>query len=596
MPFSSEVAERSARAIMLDAFEMVKKAHTGSIKNFLYNKGTVAIETMTRTGAASIAVTVLVSVGVGAAAAVTGGLAIPILLAIGAASYGLKTAIEKIGQDYGRDNRRWLQNYTAAEAAKGRELGAYLTVEASDSLRRAIDHYRMMDGISKDLQRTAVESFQNCEEAINYAKAMARYVHHADKVRNYTLPVLDLLIFYLDQYSKLATNWAAAEAPMAAALRQWFKSHPESICCPARKDDDVCYAPFTGLTLKSTATNLMKRYRTVTTPLSAVLEPVIHAPGLPNAVKIDELLEAMQSARQDLVGEMAPSSDSTWNYSADLGQTRQRANAAASVDASVQQRLTAMLNAVWKQVDRPGYFNRARRRMAHWNTRNTSAQKATAVAAELVSMGSIFSAYIGDISAVSKLGQSALKGTASAAGVGSTIGLNVLRGADGVAIQSSLLSHKLVEAHAAEQIREAGASAVDLLPKLMLHFTKAAEAIKALGDTTAIASCTEALAMSVKIAEIVRQMEKVSIYAGPCLGIVDVLAHRCAHWSMQQPGLWADMEASVGAWLNLAEGHETCREQGCHCYGAQHGKVGANLIGRGGAWRRVSDRPHNPIT
>jgi hypothetical protein len=45
--------------------------------------------------------------------------------------------------------------------------------------------------------------YGTCDDAINHIKAVARFIHHGDKCRNYILPCLDLCIFYMKQYKEM---------------------------------------------------------------------------------------------------------------------------------------------------------------------------------------------------------------------------------------------------------------------------------------------------------------------------------------------------------------------------------------------------------
>ncbi|MFM0514428.1 hypothetical protein [Paraburkholderia sp. RL17-373-BIF-A] len=600
MPHSTEVATRSARMMMHDAFESVSKAHTGLTKHYLSNQARTFVATWQTESQVSLGVGVAITVGVAIAGIATGGIAIPVLIGIAAGSYAIKNAIESIGANERRVNRNWLQRYPAATAAAGKDLGAFLTVEASDSLRRAVDHFTMMRTIVKEVETAAVPEFISCEEAINYVKALSRFIHHSDKVRNYTLPVLDLLIFYLGEYKKLTEQWGTAEAKISAALQSWFEKHGEHSCCPGGGRNDVCYAPFSGLTVRRGAAAMpAKRHAEASSTMPAAFAAVAPAPGSPGAVQISTLLEGMIAARDKIVAGMHASSGATWNYSAERPvTTRARSGGVSVVDNMHRRRLDALLDTVWRQVDRPGYFSRATRRAGHWYTRNTGSEKAGALLSEMLSVGSIFMPFIGDASALTKIGASAVSGSVSTAVLaGDKIGLNLLKGADGIPIRSSLLDHSLVDAHATNEIREAGAGIEKLLPKLMLHFKKAAEALKALDESPQeIKSCNDAMAFTTKTAEIIAQMEKVSRYAGPCVGIVDVLCKQCYDWSEKEHDLWQKMEQSVSEWLREDDGHQNCRHAGTKCYGAKHHRVGPNIFGQGGTWTHLTNDPHNPLT
>ena len=597
MTFSASAAYRSARMMMHDAFESVSKEHTGLTKHFLSNKAKTFLATWSAEGKVSVGTGVAVAVSVTIAGAVTGGIAIPVLIAIAASTYALKNAIELIGADYKRANRNWLNRFNDAKPKQAAEMGTFLTVEANDSLRRAVDHFHMMKTIGQELENWAKPSFQSCEDAINYAKAVSRFIHHSDKVRNYTLPVLDLLIFYLGEYAKISEKWTEVEAKVSASLQAWFEQHGAARCCPHGDTRHVCYATsYTDPTAMP-----FKRHAEAASVLPASFEPVPPAPGSPGAVTIGEVLERMKAAREKIVAGMHESDSASWNYSAARPElmTRVRAGFAPVDEHMKKRRLDALIDAVWRQVDRPGYFARAARRAEHWYTRTTRSEKAGALISELLALGTIFVPFVGEANELTRLGQSAVSGSlTSSVLVGDKVGINLLKGADGVAVKSSLLNHTKVDEHVTREIQTSdGAGVAKFMPKLMLHFKKAAEALDALDKSApTIDSCDAAMALSTKVAEIVSQMEKVSRYAGPCVGIVDVLCSYCYAWSSKEWDFWMEMEGHVARWVADDAVHEHCRIGGTKCYGAKYHRSGANFLGRGGTWVHVTNDPHNPLT
>jgi hypothetical protein len=197
MSHAPEVATRSAKMMMGDAFHTVSKAHTGLTKHYLSNTVTTGLATWSTENQISFGTGVAITAGVAIAGIATGGLAIALLIGLATASWAITKSIEEIGQNQKRASRNWLKRLPSASSAANASHGAFLTVEAGDALRRAVDHYRIMSAIGKEVKAAKAADFVTCEEALNHIKAVARYIHHSDKVRNYTLPTLDLLIFYL---------------------------------------------------------------------------------------------------------------------------------------------------------------------------------------------------------------------------------------------------------------------------------------------------------------------------------------------------------------------------------------------------------------
>jgi hypothetical protein len=82
----------------------------------------------------------------------TGGLPIPLLIGLATASWAITKSIEEIGQNQKRASRNWLKRLPSALSGANASHGAFLTVEAGDALRRAVDHYRMMSAIGKEVK------------------------------------------------------------------------------------------------------------------------------------------------------------------------------------------------------------------------------------------------------------------------------------------------------------------------------------------------------------------------------------------------------------------------------------------------------------
>jgi hypothetical protein len=596
---ADQAAFRSAQTMMKDAFHIVT-AERPTAKNFFRNAATTGIATMSTADRASLGTGLAITAGVAIAGLATGGIAIPVLIGLGAGAWALQKAISEIGNDYNRSNRNWLQRMKTHKEAGNKEQAIFLTCEAADALRRAVDHYRMMQNtiIPMELKAANETEYVTCEEVINHVKAVARFIHHGDKVRNYTLPVLDMLIFYIGQYVEIAQKWNAFERDFQQQLLAWFKAHPEM--CTTGNDKECCYAPFTGLFASATATAPRKRVpeaRSVPLPGLAGRAQYARESDAPAAATLGELLEGMKAAREKLVAGMHQSEVATWNYSAERPKTAHPAPTNAR-EHMQKARVEALLDAVWKEVDRPGYFARAQRRVGHWYTRHNKSEKLGAVVGELLGIGSIFLPAIKGASTLTDIGKSAISASVSAtATLGDKIGLNIMKKELGDArIDTGLLDPHVVDAKAAEDMRGTGSTVSKLMPKLMLHFGKAAEAIKTLeGHKKEITSCSAAMGYCLEVAEIVYQMDKVGRYAGPCIGMADVLVNQCVTWTGQEAEIWRDMEAYVGEWVRDDEVHATCRDQGKKCYGAKHHRAGTNWRGAGGTWHQLTNDPHNPI-
>ncbi|MBC7503278.1 MAG: hypothetical protein H7315_22700 [Herminiimonas sp.] len=584
--------KKSAQFMMLDALQIVKKDHTGSKANFFKNAAVTGLQTMSRTDMASTAVGLALTGGVLIATLATGGLALPVLIALGAGGYALKKAIEEIGADLNRNNRNWLQRFSGVTEANGKEAATFLTCEAADALRRAIDHYRIVANtiIPNELKPQDEGQYANCDDVINHVKAVARFIHHADKVRNYTLPVLDMLIFYLEQYDLLAKQWAEWEPKFHVQLVSWFASHPACTC--AKDAKHVCYAQ------SSRAAGYRDLFKPHAAGDTGRILPA-EGSGVPatDGIEIANLLEAMKAARTKIISGMHLSSSASWNYSAERPATAPVAAGRSSTAHMQKRRLDMMIDSVWKQVDQPGRMSRAGRRMEHWYTRHNKTEKMGSIMSEMLSVGSIFMPFLKGADALSEIGKSAVSGSVSVTStIADKIGLNQLKSAGAKPLTSGLLSHTVVEKEAADDIRGSGVTVQKLMPKLMLHFSRAASAITTLTATKEpISSCSSAFGYCILASEIVHEMEKVGRYLGPCIGIVDLLGSACDTWAHQEDKIWRDMEAYVGEWVRDDEVHQSCRAAGSKCYGSKHFRADTNVFGRGGTWREVSNDPHNPL-
>ncbi|RYF76584.1 MAG: hypothetical protein EOO22_01650 [Comamonadaceae bacterium] len=469
-------------------------------------------------------------------------------------------------------------------------------------MRRAIDHYRMMRTISQEVEAHTGVDYATCEDAINHAKAVARFIHHSDKVRNYTLPMLDLLIFYMKQYLEVKKAWDAWEPAFQRSLQSWFEGHGTESCCAGKPEPCVCYAPFSGLILGGAraGSKPAKRIAGASGTIPAVFPEAGPAPGHPDAVDIEAIIDGMTSARAKIVNEMHRSETARGNYSAVRPElTAASAGGARETPQEAvgnQRRIKLLIDTVWKQVDRPGYFSRGTRRMAHWYTRHTTSEKVGTIFSEATAMGSIFTPFTQALH-VSDLAKSAVSGSIGlATTLTDKLGFGALKSADGKPLKSSLVSAAVIDEKITAEIRAHGANVQSLMPKLMLHFGRAAKALELLqASPTSILSCSDAMSLASKSMELMAQMEKVSRYAGPCLGIIDILSKACFTWSENEHRIWHEMESHLGVFLRDPLPHQVCRDTGKKCYGARHHKVGTGILGTGGKWALLNQEPHNAV-
>ncbi|MBM4443014.1 MAG: hypothetical protein FJ027_21600 [Candidatus Rokubacteria bacterium] len=584
-------ATKSAQIMMVDAFDIVETGHHKSVKNFFKHSVSQGVRTMSTADRISTGTGLAITGAVAIAGLATGGLAIPILIGLGAGAWALKKAISEIGNDINRQNRNWLQRFSGQKGADSKEHAAMLTCEAGDAIRRGIDHYRMMVNtiIPQELKPQDEGQYANCEDVINHVKAVARFIHHGDKVRNYALPALDLLIFYLEQYEKMAEQWATWETSFDAGLKAWFVGHGSGSCA-GTDVKNVCYAPnaSTGtFPIKPHASGKSNR----SLPTGADWDP---APG---AVDIAELVAAMKKAKEKVIAGMHVSSSKTWNYSAERPATSRVSSGSHSSVHMAKRRLDLMIDAVWQQVDRPGYFARAGRRVSHWYTRHNKTEKIGAIFSEVVAVGSIFLPFIKGADKLSDLAKSAISGSVSGTTVvADKIGMGLLKTKGQAPIKLGLLSAQRAQEAADADVRGSGVTIQKLMPKLMTHFGNAAEVLKELGESASITSCNQAFGLALRAGEFVHEMNKVNRYIEPCIGLVDYLCNAADKWYDQEDEIWRFMEQYAFEWVSDEDIHQICREANKKCYGPKYRQTGGGLFSRTAVtWHLLTNDPHNPL-
>src|SRR5262249_38297425 len=122
-------------------------------------------------------------------------------------------------------------------------------------------------------------------------------------------------------------------------------------------------------------------------------------------------------------------------------------------------RIQAMVDAVWRQVDRPNYYNRAVRRMEHWYTRNNKTEKVAAVFGTVTDIGSIFLPFMKGATVLNEIARSAVSTTTSATNaLVNIVGMGQLKAEGRYPTSSKLLNRTLIEEKAKSDIRGSGAT------------------------------------------------------------------------------------------------------------------------------------------
>lgn len=576
-----EVASGGKEGLAL-AKQMITHAATGGAHPGMSNANRAA------TG---VGIAVAAAVGI-AGIVLTGGLALPLLVGIGAGAYALKAMIKEIGTDMSRQNRNWLARYNGAAMADSREQATLLSCEAGDALRRAVDHYRIMKNTIIPLELKKYEDineYKTCEDAINHVKAVARFIHHGDKVRNYVLPCIDTCIFYLEQYKLMNDTWNSWEPSFRRGLELWFMEHPSGACSAV--ETDLCYAPRPGGALP------MRPYDRNKTGWRL---PIGAAAPDTGAIEIGELIEAMKFGREKIYQGMHVLSGGTASYnmsSETPSMTRTRAGSPSS-DHMARARMQLLVDAVWQQVDRPNYYNRTTRRISHWYTRNNKTEKAAAVMATVTDIGSLFVPFLKGVDTISDFAKDAIKAGISAGVAGISAGMGALMAEGRPPMSSAMLSQTYAQEKAKTDVRGTGAAIEKLMPDLLKHFGFAAQAMKdlqAIGGTN-ITTCKKAFGLSAQAAELVHEMNKVALLLMPCIGMTDYVAAGAYQWSLDEDEIWLAMEKDVSEWVKNGN-HANCREANSICYGAKHHATGGGLFSRTAVtWHVLSEStPHKAM-
>ncbi len=543
--------------------------------------------------ATGVGIAVAAAVGI-AGIVITGGLALPVLIGIGAGAYALKAMIKEIGTDMSRQNRNWLARYNGASMADSREQATLLACEAGDALRRAVDHYRIMKNTIIPLELKKYEDineYKTCEDAINHVKAVARFIHHGDKVRNYVLPCIDACIFYLKQYKEMNETWKGFEPGFKRGLELWFMEHPSGAC--SANEADVCYAP------RSPTGALPMRPKD--RAKSGWTLPIGAPTPETGAIEIQELIDAKEFGKAKIYQGMHILSGGTASYNSSSetpSMTRTRAGSPAS-DFMARARTQMLVDAVWTQVDRPNYFNRTTRRISHWYTRNNKTEKAAAVFATVSEIGSLFLPFLKGVDTISHFAKEAINSGISAGVAGINAGLGALKSEGRPPMSTAMLNQTYAQEKAKADIRGTGAAIEKLMPELLKHFSIAAQATKDLQTvgSVSINSCNKAFGLSAQVAEVIHEMNKVALYLMPCIGMTDYVAAGAYQWSLDEDEIWLAMEKDVSAWVKSGE-HANCREANAVCYGPKCHQTGGGLFSRSAVvWHVLSESsPHKALT
>lgn len=589
-------AQQLAKYLSADAQDAVEKGHKGSLTNFFAHAISQKKDAIfgSASTATSTAITAVAGVTMLAVSIATAGLAPAILIAIGGGTYALKKIAEAITFEMTRANRNWVAKYPSAQTAFSKEDQAWLNCQSADAVRRAVVHLKeTIDCLNGELKTACETAYSTCGDVVNHAKAVAFFIHHADKTRNYLLPCLALCVWYLKQYKAMAESWDKLEAQYGPAMVKYFETHTtdcRTVGTFGRKSGN-CYAPL------GPGGNPIA-------PISTAIAVSTTMAPLTNSVDIDDLIGDLELMQSLIVNEMhlqggstrrtaisgprvtpqtvsaaitstasqvttqtLRTTASTYNYSA-----QQRTVGIGSVTGAAdgsEGRFKKLVEDCWKKVDQPGLLVRVGRKLSHAVTRRTGAEIVTGLLGEVFDIGGCFVPSIQSASALTEVAKSAIsKSVTGANALVTGVALPVLGSKGNAAFASNMFNVSKLEQTASADVTASGASIEKMLPKVFTHFKNGAEAYEQLEKVTGVPliNCTQALALAKKVAELNHEMLKVAKYILPTIALLNYIAAQTYKWTDKENELWDELE-SCGYEFVATHAHVHCRFANTYCYG-----------------------------
>ncbi len=187
-----------------------------------------------------------VKIGVGAgigvitvtASALTGGFALPVILAVAAGAYGVGqmtgtgTAVL-----WGRSlkgagaTRGWMDGFRKGSATDQKENMFALEERVHKTIRRSLQHYRKAARkFREELDVTVKGGPADCATAWTMVQQCFSVDHHLHKSQVYLEPSVWLLTLMLDVYDATSRLWQAYDAQLEASLEKFYKAHKGGYC------------------------------------------------------------------------------------------------------------------------------------------------------------------------------------------------------------------------------------------------------------------------------------------------------------------------------------------------------------------------------
>jgi hypothetical protein len=329
-----------------------------------------------------------IGVGVGSAVAVSilsAGIAPAAIAGIAGGTYVVKKLVKEVGSERGRLNRNWLHNYREAVSHDASNYANTLVLEAKDAIRRAIDHFNITRSILHDeLKPLDGKEIETCNDAINKAKAAARFIHHSDKTRNYLLPCMDLSIFLLLQYKELTTNWNRYNGHLEESLEAYFEHHAR-VRSAGCTQGGKCYLSHSEL-----APPLRPHYNDgFAGPSFVAPKAADSADAGGGSIDIMTLINTLATGSvrniEQAMTRNGQAPKASWNFHSPVPQIHRH---------HLEGHAHRLIHDAYSHVDRPGYFAQVGRKAGHAVSRRTRGEIAIDVLGELVAAGSSANAFI----------------------------------------------------------------------------------------------------------------------------------------------------------------------------------------------------------
>ena len=421
-----------------------------------------------------------------------------------------------------------------------------------------------------------------CPRAVNMVLVTSRFVHEANRTRNYLLPCIDLSLLILNQYLTIAQKWSSVyqnyERLVTAHCHHGYHG----------KCKDVCYEP--SLRGGRSPKKRLKGASTVVASSGAR----IRVESLEVADMIRYLMKMGVGFEKALKDPHLP----TYPREGPISGT------------GVNRRFQRLYDDAQSKCDNTGVFTRVGHSIRNTYTRTTPAEKAFAVLKQVLDLaaaggGVATSLTVGQVARplMNIFGNEITVGQAAKGGITGgitlveklgTIGCNAGSFSIGTAdaIKSDFIQDRK---YTADELKASGAKVESLFKKATNHFTKANGAMKKLeqahGGKVSIVSCDSAMGMAQQMYEFMHHFDKMGGYVWTCLGLIAYIGENLILWTKLEAELWVSVESLSKA--VIAGDHGGCLSDGTVCYGPK--KSRHRHFFSSSTYTSKPETPHKPL-